>query len=351
MGARPAALVRVFRRHGWPDRGHAATAALIVLSSLVQWPGCVWEDLRRAMSRDGAAPVLAPVFIVGHWRSGTTLLQSFLSRDPALVSPNLSQVLLPHQLLPGLLSRWKLRLLGAILPEIRPMDGVPVGPLEPAEEEIALAAMAAPSFFNGLYFPRNLERVLQSEVLGFADAEASMAWRNGHLEFCRRMSAIGGGRRLLLKSPGNSARVALLDAMYPGARFIHIHREPSDVIASTRALYRALLPLFALQAYDLGTVDRAVAGTYCRLMTQLLDDLAALPADRVASIGFADLLARPLDTMRGVYRALDLGPQDRAETAVGRALSVTPLTAPGFLGTVAVPEPAVEAVARRLGYR
>src|SRR6185369_16768385 len=37
-----------------------------------------------------------PVFILGHWRSGTTLLHNLMSRDPQFTHPNLYHVLAPQ---------------------------------------------------------------------------------------------------------------------------------------------------------------------------------------------------------------------------------------------------------------
>jgi hypothetical protein len=42
-----------------------------------------------------------PVFIVGHWRSGTTLLHNLISRDPAFCFPTILDVLRPYDFYPN----------------------------------------------------------------------------------------------------------------------------------------------------------------------------------------------------------------------------------------------------------
>ena len=78
----------------------------------------------------------APVFILGHWRSGTTLLHNLLASDPQFAAPNLYQVSFPTHFL---LSEWWLAPCTSwLLPETRPMDDIPHGWSVPSEDEIAL---------------------------------------------------------------------------------------------------------------------------------------------------------------------------------------------------------------------
>ena len=46
-----------------------------------------------------AARVEAPLFILGHYRSGTTHLHNLLALDPQFASPTFFQVLTPHTFL------------------------------------------------------------------------------------------------------------------------------------------------------------------------------------------------------------------------------------------------------------
>jgi len=40
-----------------------------------------------------------PVFIVGHWRTGSTFLHQLMAQDPRMTTPTLFQVALPEQFL------------------------------------------------------------------------------------------------------------------------------------------------------------------------------------------------------------------------------------------------------------
>ena len=80
-----------------------------------------------------------PVFVLGHWRSGTTLLHEILALDQQLGAPTTYQCLNPHSFLlsvDGLIHR------GA--PIVRPAGDRLVSSASPQEEEFALLCRGAP---------------------------------------------------------------------------------------------------------------------------------------------------------------------------------------------------------------
>ncbi len=80
LGADPLTLTRVFARSGWPARAALPIAAGAVGSAVGRLPFTLAERGWTALRARPAAA--APVFIVGHWRSGTTHLYNLLSQDP-----------------------------------------------------------------------------------------------------------------------------------------------------------------------------------------------------------------------------------------------------------------------------
>jgi hypothetical protein len=65
------------------------------------------------------------------------------------------------------------------------------------------------------------------------------------LTFCS--SGLYQDKRLILKSPSHTARVRLLLELFPGARFIHISRNPYEIYSSTHKLHEKLLIQWCLQ--------------------------------------------------------------------------------------------------------
>jgi hypothetical protein len=298
--------------------------------ALARAPACFVEARRVARRVEMATFDKPPIFIVGHWRSGTTFLHNLMSLDPKFCFPTITDVLRPYDFYPSPIEFVSRRILLRSLPATRPMDDVPLNPHLPQEEEIALATMAAPSFFNCLYFPLAISAIFAAEVLfdGVTD-EAIRSWREAMRYFLSKLAALNPGRRLLLKNPANSARVEHLRALFPGAKFIHIHRHPFAVFQSTQRLYRSMLPLLALQDYDAGIIDEHILWAYPEVMHRLLDGLDRLPATEVATLRFDDFLADPLVSIERIYRQLDLGDFANVRPRIQAAVSET-LREPAF---------------------
>ena len=95
----------------------------------------------------------SPIFVIGHWRSGTTLLHELLTLDDRHAYPDTYACLAPdHFLVSRPLCAWWAWLL---LPRRRPMDNLPVGLKRPQEDEWALSTMGVPTPYAVFAFPNN----------------------------------------------------------------------------------------------------------------------------------------------------------------------------------------------------
>src|SRR5687768_2134430 len=151
LGADLFAWLRLLRlgrfRVGWRQARMLGTGTL--LTALHTFLRYAQEGLYGGRIRD--AGVRAPVFILGHWRSGTTLLHELLVRDPRHGYPNTCQCFNPcHFLLTEQLVR---RYFQWVLPSRRIMDNMAVGWGRPQEDEFALALLGAPSPYLTIAFP------------------------------------------------------------------------------------------------------------------------------------------------------------------------------------------------------
>ena len=94
-----------------------------------------------------------PVFIIGHWRSGTTNMHNLMLQDPQFASVTMLHCAIPSGFLTWeWLARW---ILSRRLPKNRPMDAVPLGIDEPMSEDFALAGLTHMSHYLNYFFPQN----------------------------------------------------------------------------------------------------------------------------------------------------------------------------------------------------
>jgi hypothetical protein len=314
MGARLTTLLRAFVENGFVDPMQLPLALLLVLSAAARLPFRALDQLQFARTRHAMAPE-PPVFIIGHWRTGTTHLHNLLARSPAFghISPIASG--LPDEILT--LGTWFRGWLERALPEDRHVDRVAVRPDSPQEDEIPLASMQLLSVFHAIYFPKHFQRHIDRGVFleGCAPAEIA-AWRRLVQAFAAKIALHQGKPRLLIKNPVYTARIALLRAIWPEARFVHIRRNPYEVFVSTRHYFQQLLRHLALQRFDHVDVEGFVLDTFVRIMARYDADSAALPGDRLCEVTYEQLLRTPLAVLSEIHVRLVLPGWETAQPRI-----------------------------------
>ena len=260
-----------------------------------------------------------PLFVLGHWRSGTTFLHELLSLDERHTSPNTFECIAPNQFL--LTEKRMLPILQKKMPKERPMDGMEVGLDRPQEDEFALCNMGVPSPYLTIAFPRHPPAYAEYLDLRTLDETARERWKNALLEFLKRVTLYRGPeKRLVLKSPTHTARLRTLLELFPRGRFIFLVRDPYDVYASTVHMFDALYRTYGLQRPPFPGLEDQVLDTYLRLHTAFEADKDLIPPGQLVVLRYEDLVADPQGVLADLYRALDLGDFTQAAPAVERQL-------------------------------
>lgn len=302
-----------------PSRWHLA-ATCEFLSALNSIGGMLEGILLGHLTRQTklARP---PLFVIGHWRSGTTLLHELLIRDPRHTYPNSFECFCP---LHFVLSEWWLAPITRwALPERRPMDNMPTGWERPQEDEFALCNLGLPSPYLVWAFPNH--GPVFDEYLDLAhitDAQRRV-WIRTLQRFVQRVATLRN-RRIVLKSPPHTARVRTLLEAFPDARFVHVVRDPLALFPSTVRLWRVLSEVQGLQVVKPEKLDawleESVFTTLIRMYQAFERDRDLIPPGRLVEVRFEDLIADPKGQMRHVYQQLELGPFSRAEQGIDEYL-------------------------------
>jgi hypothetical protein len=299
------------------DAAYWHRAAVITALSLVN---AVHRRRERRFDAAIAATPLAgpPLFVLGHWRSGTTHLHNLLALDTThFAFANTYQVINPHTFLTT--EALNTRLFAGLLPDRRPMDNMALSFASPQEDEFAPLLMTGLSPYLGVSFPRR--EAAYAPYLSFRDAPSDDvdAWGRAFTWFLKKLT-FKYGRRLVLKSPTHTARVRLLLRLFPDARFVHIHRHPYEVFQSFRHYYDTAMWFTYLQRPDLDAVDEQILRRYTAVHDALFDDLSLIPAGRFHEVRYGDLERDPVTVLRGTYEALDLGDFTAVEPAIASYL-------------------------------
>jgi hypothetical protein len=252
-----------------------------------------------------SAPIRhSPLFIIGHWRTGTTYLHELLIQDERHSYPNTYECFEPNHFL--LTERFITRWLGFLMPSRRPMDNMAAGWSRPQEDEFALCMLGQPSPYLTIAFPNHSPQYLEYLDLRGLSPRALAYWKQTFLDYLRRLT-YKDPRRLVLKSPPHTCRIATLLELFPGARFVHIVRDPYVVFPSTVNLWKSLYRAHALQRPSFQGLEEYVFRTFEVLYDRLEEGRRLLPPGQFYEVRYEDLIRDPIGQMRALYVHLELG--------------------------------------------
>lgn len=245
--------------------------------------------------------VPSPVFILGHWRSGTTHLHNLLAVDQRFGFPNNYQTLFPHAFLT--METVHARFIEWFLPKRRPMDNIEWTMKSPQEDEFALCITTFKSPCMGWFFPNR--RYYYDRYLTFQDVNEQEidSWKAELVAFLQRLTW-KLKRPLILKSPPHTGRIKHLLDVFPDAKFVHIHRNPYSVFESTRKMLTINFRMHCLQRPPLTALDDWILSQYRTMYESFFDQRHLIPAGQYHELSFEDLEQDPVGQIQSLYSAL-----------------------------------------------
>lgn len=315
--------MRMLRANGFSVRpSHWYIAAFIsvnsVLNTTLRWwlNGLHGERVRDTVLRE------PPVFVIGHWRTGTTLLHELLIRDPRFGFPDMVDCFEPHHAL--ITSQFFKRYCWWLLPDRRPMDNMRFGWERPQEDEFALALLGLPSTYTDFAFPNNPPMYPGAlDLSGLSTAQLAK-WKRLFVRFLKEVT-LRTGKRLVLKSPPHTARIPTLLELFPDAKFVHIVRDPRVVFPSTINLWRSMARGHGLQTPVWPGLEEKVLSEFRTIYDRLEEARPLLQSKpgRFYELHYEELVNDPVAELRKVYDALELGGFDAARPRVEEYLRQT----------------------------
>lgn len=279
-------------------------AIIVTLASIANSGFAIIEKLRFGKVIKQAKLPEAPVFVLGHWRSGTTFLHELLAQDTAQFQyANTYRVVNPLTFLTT--ESVFTKALAGMVPPKRPMDNMDLKFSSPQEDEIAPLLMTRKSLYLGMSFPHNTEKY--DKFLSFKDVSRSDVekWKTAFVYFCKKLM-LNDNRTLLLKSPAHTARIRTILEIFPDARFVHIHRDPYKVFQSQRHFFDTAGWFTYLQRPIIEAIDEGILKRHEAMYDAYFSDLPLIPKDRICELSFNDLEANPVGEIKNIYKSLSL---------------------------------------------
>lgn len=255
--------------------------------------------------------VAPPIFIIGHWRSGTTLLHEYFVKDPRFTFPDYYACYTPRHFLH---TRYTLApFVKFLMPKKRPIDNMAAGLHLPQEDEFALAALGIPSPYRNILYPNNKTWIdLDYLTLRNVDEKGKNEWLDA-LDFFLRSLTVQSPKQIVLKSPPHTGRIRTILERYPNAKFVHINRDPFKLFPSTYNLWMRLGKDEGLQVPKGENLEEYVFTCFEQMYEAFESDLPLMKEDQFVDVAFKELTSEPLETLKRIYEKLGIEDFESAE--------------------------------------
>ncbi len=285
---------------GKVQKSYYLKVALTTLVLLVAIPFHWWERIKFGLftKMPAAKP---PLFVLGHWRSGTTLLHNILCQDDRSGFVSTYHGCFPHNLASKLIFKTFMRI---SMPDRRPADRVKLHVDFPQEDEFALGNLIHVSYYNFFYFPRNYADFYREAVeLELSDSDLE-EWKKTYKSLIGKALWNTQGNRAVIKNPVNTGRVKALLELYPDAKFVYIYRNPITVFLSTFKFFDELFPTLWFQTVDKEFLEEMILDVFVRLMNDYEEQKALIPEGNLIELRFEDFQEEPLKHVEKLYTEL-----------------------------------------------
>jgi omega-hydroxy-beta-dihydromenaquinone-9 sulfotransferase len=319
-GLRLKILFRLTRKYGFPFHPLYFLRFLYVIQNAI-WSSVfsIAEKHSKKKLIDASSLPNGPLIIIGHWRSGSTYLHQLLTYDHNGTVPTNFQTTLPDSFLVS--EKYYKPVMKFLMGKkyTRPFDNIILDVDGPQEEEFAILKMCGLSPLTKLIYPDSSRFFLED----FSDYELNgdvyEEWKNAMTEFCKKLT-LTKPKRIVLKNPFHSMRIQTLLRLFPNAKFIHIHRNPLDVIPSTVNMWNIVGRQNIMRGKFAKATTENIVEILDRLLTYIHKCSLDLPAESYCEIRYENLESDPVTEIKKAYRKLELPFTPEFEEAIKKNL-------------------------------
>ena len=256
-----------------------------------------------------------PVFILGHYRSGTTYLHKLMSAGAQFGFISTYDIVCPNSSL--VCGKWLQKILQTIINFFKIKSSLFNNTIpnlsEPAEEERFLINRgSAFTDYWRFVFPLNWYDLKTCSQLS-QQIRYYKKWKKEYIRVLKLASFKNKGKQLVLKSPPNTERIKYLLEMFPDAKFVYISRNPCHVFYSTCNMWKKAIKKFCLQKISDEQIEEIVFTEYTRLLDEYEKYKQLIPQENLVEILYEELEADALNVLHHIYSELSLPGFEQAE--------------------------------------
>jgi omega-hydroxy-beta-dihydromenaquinone-9 sulfotransferase len=250
-----------------------------------------------------------PVFILGHYRSGTTFLQKLMVSDKRFGYMTNYDSLFPNSnLLFGKRMQFLLQRIINILKIKNPFFHNSIVLLTEVceEDDYLMNKASAYSAYWGLVFPKRWREWLNGSPQ-FINQKYYQGWEKEYLKTIKYATFKNKGKQLVLKNPPNTERISALLQLFPKAKFIYIYRNPFHIYYSVRNMWmKAILNYYSVQQISDTELDEIIFEHFAYLIDQYEKDKKLIPDGNLVEISYENLKADSFGVIQKIYLVLKL---------------------------------------------
>ena len=256
-----------------------------------------------------------PVFILGHWRSGTTFMHNVFSCDKHFGYNTTYQTVFPHLMMWG--QPFFKKNMSWLMPDKRPTDNMELAVDLPQEEEFALANMMPCTYYNFWFLPKHTMEYADKYLLfnDITDDELK-TFEEVFTKLIKISLWNTKGTQFLSKNPPHTGRVKELVKMFPNAKFIYLMRNPYTVFESTRSFFTNTIQPLMLQNISNEELQANILEVYSKLYHKYEEDKKFIPEGNLVEVKFEDYEQNAFDMTEDIYKRLSLPGFDESRSAI-----------------------------------
>lgn len=261
-----------------------------------------------------------PLFILGHWRSGTTFVHNIFAQDSHFGYTTTYQTVFPHYVM--CLQQMFKPIMSFLMPDKRPTDNMELSADLPQEEEFAINNTCPFNYYNFWFFPERMQEYCD-RYLTFRDAtdEELQEFKTNFERLVKISLWNTNGTQYLSKNPPHTARMKVMSEIFPNAKYIFLMRNPYTVFESTRSFFSNTIQPLQLHSISMEQMEQNILRNYLELYKAYKEQKHFVPEGNIYEVKFEDIEADALAITRDIYEKLNLPGWDEARGAIEQYIS------------------------------